>query len=1031
MEVFFVCSPGPDQYFAIPLLCLKLSGVFIHIFLYFTIFAFLNNALIMNYNRINNITGWLIFLIAFLVYYLTAERTASYWDCGEFISCSYHLMSPHPPGAPFFLLIGRMFSLFADPLHVAFMINLVSGLCSAFTSLFLFWSITTFAKRILQSEGNTTLSQTILIMGAGIVGSLAYTFTDSAWFNAVEAEVYAMSSFFTAFVFWAILKWEARSEEINSDRWLILIAYMMGLSIGVHLLNLLTIFALAFVVYFKKFPVTLKGVVATTAIAGAVTLTILIGIIPGLPSIAGSFEITFVNDFSLPFGSGIIFFSLLVIGAIIYGIYYSIKHQKRILNTGLICLTFILIGYASYGIIVIRSTYDPPIDMNDPDDIIHLVDYLKRKQYGDRPLFVGPTFATAGYYTTKRTSPVYRKGKDKYIAYDYDYELVYADKYKMLFPRIYSGQPNHIRAYRRWCNLPSGKPTMGDNLEFLFKYQIGHMYLRYFGWNFIGRESDVQDAGTLAFESDKDLPHTIKTNKARNRFFMLPFILGLAGLFFHFNRHKMDAWIVMLLFFFTGVAIVLYLNQPPVEPRERDYTFAGSFWAFSIWIGLGVLFLADLLKSVIRNDMVRNVLASIVCLVVPGILAAEGWDDHDRSNRFHSVDSARNMLSSCAPNAILFTGGDNDTYPLWYVQEVEGFRTDVRVCNLSLLNTYWYIEQMKKKAHKSEPLPIRLPLDRFIDGTNDGIGFRNEVPQPLDVQTVMDYILTDNPTFQEDRGGGKKVFIFPSNTLKLKVNKQALQNDPNVVAPEYKPYIVDEMVWSIRDGAIEKKEMIMMDIILNNQWKRPIYFASSVHPSDYMYLREYTQLEGLAYRLLPVKIGRAPNGWVNTDTMYNNMMNKFQWRELDNPKAYYNEWYYIFTTQERSMFQELADQLLQEGKKDKAKAALLYSLNVMPDKSLPYDEPIVGYVPLLIKVGEEKKAMEIINTMGPRLDDNIRYAIRHGVYQDIYTNVVIALQFENILRDEGKKEEAQKYHGLLEKYADEFEKAREVLGLNY
>ncbi|MGV3589373.1 MAG: protein O-mannosyl-transferase family, partial [Adhaeribacter sp.] len=637
-----------------------------------------------SYSRINNILGWLVFLIAAIVYGLTLEPTASFWDAGEFIACSYKLLVPHPPGAPFYLLVARIFSMFAgdNVLLVAPLINFLSGLVSAFTVLFLFWSITIMARKMLVGRTvEPTFGQTLLIMGSGAVGALAFTFSDSFWFSAVEAEVYGMSAFFSAFVFWAMLKWEGKAHEVSSGKWLILIAYMVGLSIGVHLLNLLAIPALAFIYYYRKTTKpSRKGTIYTFLISSFIIVVILWGIIPGLPSLAGSFEVFFINNIGLPFSSGIFIFLALFVGLIIYGFRYSFRHNNRFLNTALLSFVFILIGYSSYMIIPIRSAYDPTIDENDPENIVSFVSYLKREQYGDRPLLYGPQF-TAEVIDQEQGDPRYVKGKDKYEIVDYKIEPVYDPKDMSLLPRIYSNQPMHIQEYQKWVPIQQGrKPTMGENLSFMMKYQLGHMYWRYFLWNFVGRDSDVQNAGVLwPTESSQGLPERVAESKARNNFYMLPLLLGVLGLIYQIRKDKRDAFIVGLLFFFTGLAIALYLNQPPVEPRERDYTFAGSFFAFSIWIGLGVLGLADLLSKFIKSDVARAAAVTLLCLSVPIIMAAQGWDDHDRSDRYHSVDSAKNLLSSLAPNAIIFTNGDNDTFPLWYAQEVEGFRTDVRV----------------------------------------------------------------------------------------------------------------------------------------------------------------------------------------------------------------------------------------------------------------------------------------------------------------------------------------------------------------
>ena len=930
----------------------------------------------MTYNRINNLTGWLVFLIATFVYVSTMEPTASYWDCGEFISTSYKLMVPHPPGAPVFLLVGRFFSLFAsDPQHVAYCVNLVSALSSSFTVLFLFWSITMIAKKLAKNEnGGHSTAQMIAIMGAGVVGSLAYTFSDSAWFSAVEAEVYAMSSFFTAIVFWAILKWEAHSDEAASERWLIFIAYLVGLSIGVHLLNLTAIPALAFVYYFKKYDkIDLTGSFITLIISVLLLGVVMVGIIPGLPTIASKFELFFVNSMGMGFGSGVIAFMALLIGGLAYAIYYSQTTGKNLLNISLLALGFILIGYFSYGVIVIRSQFNPPIDMNDPENVMTFTSYLKREQYGDRPLLKGPNF-TAKPQEYKKTSPVYvpgkdAKGKDKYIITDYKTEVVYRSKDEVLFPRMYSSQPGHPEQYRSWMKFSkSHVPTFADNMSFMFTYQMGHMYWRYFLWNFAGRMGDEQDSSWLGpnnwFSLDE---HTaLYASKARNNFFLLPLIAGMIGFSYLITRDRKNGIIVTMLFLFTGLAIIVYLNQPPTEPRERDYTFAASFYAYSIWIGLAVLFLAETLeKYVLKNKLIAASFASVVLLVVPGIMGSQGWDDHDRSKRYYQIESAKNLLNSCAKNAILFTGGDNDTYPLWYAQEVEGVRTDVRVCNLSLLNTDWYIKQMTDKAYLSDSLPIGLSVDQYRQGTNDYLYLDREtfeqnkkatinLPIFLDLAKKKDKLITRIYD-------GQPLIFYPSANFVLPVDTAHVAS-LGIVPENLIPAITPRLAFSINDGGMDKRTYVILNMLVNNNWKRPIYFSTTLSPSDYIGMQRYMQLEGMAYRLLPVEIPGASEGWINTDLMLKNMM-KFEFTNLDDSTIFYDENYQRFTFNSKSQYFTLANQLMQERRDKEAKEAILYCFNKIKSPAIPYDHLNAYMVGQLFKLGEKdlayKYAMEI------------------------------------------------------------------------
>ncbi len=980
------------------------------------------------FNRINNLVGWLVFVVATLVYGLTIEPTASFWDAGEFIACSYKLLVPHPPGAPFFLLIGRIFSLFAgdDVLKVAPLINFLSGLMSSGTVLFLFWSITILARKLLvkTENGQPTTGQTVLILGSGLVGALAFAFSDSFWFSAVEAEVYAMSSFFTAFVFWAMLKWESQMDRETGDKWLILIAYMMGLSIGVHLLNLLAVPALAFIHYYKhnRGKTSTKGAVFTFVTSAIIIGIILWGIIPGLPSLAGRFEVFFINSIGLPFGSGIIIFMLLFLAAIVYGLYYSHRRGNQWLNTALLCFVFILIGYSSYLIIPIRSTYDPTIDENDPENIVSFVSYLKREQYGDRPLLYGPQF-TGEVIDQKEGEPRYIKGKDKYEIADYKIEPVYDPKDMALLPRIYSPQAQHIQEYKKWVDIQEGqKPTMGQNLSFLFNYQLGHMYWRYFLWNFVGRDSDVQQSGVLwPVERTDNLPARVANSKARNNFFMLPLILGLIGLFFQVRKDEKNAFIVGLLFFFTGIAIALYLNQPPIEPRERDYTFAGSFYAFCIWIGLGVIGLAALLEKVIRQDTLRAGLTTLLCLTVPAIMAAEGWDDHDRSDKYNTVDSAKNLLSSCAPNAILFTNGDNDTFPLWYAQEVEGFRTDVRVAVLSYLNTDWYLDQMKRRSYKSAPLPISLENENYRQGTNDYLPFmeKPQVKAGMDLKQFISLVKQNHPVLQVAAQTGKPFMSFPTKNFFLNVNKEAVIKS-GIVPKERENQVVEQMAWNVGKSALEKKHLAILDILATNDWKRPVYFSTTVSSSDFMNLQPYFQLEGLAYRILPVKNPDAEaEGFVAKDLMYENMLKKFYWRNLDNPRIFYDE---SFISQlppnTRDKFYRLANAYLASNNPAKAKEVMDYCFRVMPDKSIPYDYYTPQFIEPLAKVGERKQALEIMDKLEQRTTKALAYYSEQGSLFDreLQTNFITLQQLIFAARALGFTDRASKMEQTFMRY---------------
>lgn len=967
-----------------------------------------------NFQKINNISGWIIFAIATLVYILTIEPTASFWDAGEFIAVSYKLEVPHPPGAPLFLLIGRMFSFlaFGDVESVAFWINMVSVLSSGFTILFLFWSISLLGRKLFKITTNELPTrQIVLILGSSAIGALAYTFSDSFWFSAVEAEVYAMSSFFTAFVFWAILKWELIEDESQGNKWLILIAYMMGLSIGVHLLNLVTIPALALIYYFKNHRVSTWGVIATMATSGLIIIIIMVGIIPGLPSVAGSFEIFFVNNIGLPFGSGIIFFSLLLIGSLLFGIIYSIRKGKVILNTALLCLTFVIIGYSSYAIIVIRSNFDPPIDENDPENIVSFVSYLKREQYGSRPLLHGQYF-TADPVEQKEGSINYVKGKEEYEVADRRMEYVYDPAETTILPRIYSR--DHASSYQSWLDLQPGEvPNFADNLEFLFTYQLGEMYMRYFMWNFAGRESDVQHAGWLApWESAQDIPETIANNEGRNNFLMLPLILGLIGLIFQFKRDQHGFAVVAMLFFLTGAALVLYLNSPPVEPRERDYIYVGSYYAFAIWIGFGVMAVSELLGRWLKGKIAAPAVATVLCLAIPGIMAAEGWDDHDRSERYFSVDQAKNLLNSCAPNAILFTGGDNDTFPLWYAQEVEGFRTDVRVIVLTYLNTDWYIEQMTRRAYESEPLPFSLTKEDYRQGgPNDYLPVieNPNIQGAINLEQYMKLVRENHQAIQMPTQSGGYLNSVPSKSLFLNIDTTEVIAS-GLIPEELEDQVTDQMVLTLKNRAIYKNDLMILDLLANNNWERPIYFNNTSLQNVNIDFQKYVVQEGATYRVLPIENPDPNNEMVDTETMYTNVMDNFYWRELDNPDVYYSIDYRKAVVNHRAYLNSLASTLLEEGKDEKAREVLLKSLEVMPDTSILYDYTTAQSVEYLFEVGEDEIATEIAQILGVRADEELTYFANNNIFggYEVQVNMLILNQLTRALKVAGKNEMAQK-----------------------
>ncbi len=972
----------------------------------------------MNFQKTNNITGWIVFTIALAVYWLTMEETASYWDCGEFIAVSYKLEVPHPPGAPFFLLIGRMFSFlsFGDVTKVAYWINFVSVLSSAFTILFLFWSIVLFGRKLLKiTKPEELASNTLLLMGAGAVGALAYTFSDSFWFSAVEAEVYAMSSFFTAFVVWAMLKWDVIEDEAKANRWLILIFYMIGLSIGVHLLNLVTLPALGLIFYFKKYKPTPWGIVATLLISGFLILFINDLIIPGLPTVAGNFEIFFVNSLRLPFGSGVIVFSSLIIGALVYGIYFSQKNKKPILNTLLLSSAFILIGYASYAVVVIRSNYHTPINENDPKDIMSFVSYLKREQYGSRPLLYGEYF-TAQPIGLKEGAPNYKKGKDRYEIRDRETAYDYNPKDMTILPRIYSRDPAQQQRYRELLGLREGeKPTFSDNIGFMFSHQIGWMYARYFMWNFAGRESDEIGANWIRpTDWFEEVPEAL-SNKARNNFFMIPFVLGLIGMFVQLVNDQKNTAVVGLLFILTGVALVAYLNGPASEPRERDYIYAASYYAYCFWIGFAVIGIAQALLKITKNLKTASIAAILICSSAPAIMASEGWDDHDRSDRYFSVDSAVNYLESCAPNAVLFTGGDNDTFPLWYAQEVEGTRTDMRVIVLSYYNTDWYIEQSMNKHYESMPLPYTLTLNQYRQGgPNDYLPYEDLSIKAMDLQQYIGLLSKDYKGLRLYPSAN----VVPTKDIVLNVDVEKVKS-MGIIPEGMDSLVVPQMLLRVKGNALEKKDLALLDLLLTNNWERPLYVNNTSLAQFNIDLNPYVVVEGNTYRILPVFNSNPRTKLVNTKVAYDNMLKKFQFRGLDDSTAYFTQDYRNFVLNHRGAFNELADALLEEGDKAKAREVVLYSLAKMPHASIPYDVSNARNVEMLFELGEKEKALELANILGKQMDEMADYHLRRRNYgSDLYNSVVVLGELQRVLYRYGEAELAKKYEDTYQQYAD-------------
>ena len=1094
----------------------------------------------MDYKKLNILTGWITFGIAAIVYLLTIEPTASFWDCGEFIASAYKLEVGHPPGAPFFMLVGRIFSMFAPLQYVPTAINVMSALCSAATIGFLFWTITAFARKLLKKPAEEmSLGDKIAVLGSGLIGGLAYTFSDSFWFSAVEGEVYAMSSMFTAMVFWAIMKYDEKAEEQHSTRWIILIAYLVGLSIGVHLLNLLAIPAIALVYYFRNFQVTRKGLIYTLVISVLILGVIQSVIIPGTFGLAGKFELLFVNAFGLPFFSGLTFYILLLAGAIAYGLYYTHKKGKAVWNTVILSFAVILIGYSTFAMIMIRSSANPPMDENNPEDVFSLMRYLNREQYGDRPLLYGqywmapldsqdpkldgdPVYMKAyvvkegarelqsfqSMYDAERymekTGKSNLEVEKRYVISDPKKDAVYNydDRFCSVFPRMYSPQQNHIDEYKRWSDFEGkpirvasnqgskilNKPTMGENLKFFTRYQLDWMYWRYFFWNFAGRQNDIQGHGNIIhgnwltgldfidaerLDNQEKLPAFIKENKAYNHYFLLPFILGIIGLVFQFTRDLKQWSVVALLFGLTGIAIVIYLNQYPIQPRERDYAYVGSFYAFAIWIGLAVLALYEVgknfkikdlkkvamygagagvvfflfeslgggghalsysmfyitavglgmcvlsiaLSGVLKNHKSLALFGLLICIPVPLIMGMENWDDHSRAKRRTGVDFAKNYLDSCEPNAILFTNGDNDTFPLWYVQEVEGYRTDVRVVNLSLLNTDWYIDQMRRKAYDSDPVPFSMEEWMYRQGTRDIVlldDSRNKSGRYINLKQAIDFVKDDNNKIQVSTK--ERMHYIPTKTFRIPVNKQkALEN--GVVAPEDSALIADGIEWKLNRNYILKNSLMVLDLLANNNWERPIYFAVTTGSDAYLGLQNYFQLEGLAYRLVPIKSTnsgvRGVRGRIAEDIMYDNMMNDFQWGNVEEEDLYMDENNLRMATNLRLQFSNLADAFINKGELKTAKEVLDECLRVMPEKNVPYTRIMMPILESYYEVGDQTSAEELGEKLFDIHEDELEYYLsltpesQQKMMQEMRITYAVANRLVQVTKRFGDQERAK------------------------
>ena len=1102
------------------------------------------------FKLIDTLMGWIAFAIAAFVYCSTIEPTASFWDCPEFITTAFKLEVGHPPGAPFFMLTGNLFSQFTDdPTKVAMMVNIMSAMLSAACIMFLFWSISHLTRKLVGENGQIkTWGQGLTVELAAMTGAMAYTFSDTFWYSAVEGEVYAYSSLFTAVVFWLILKWEDNADKPGADRWLILIAYLTGLSIGVHLLNLLCLPALVLVWYYKRNTnPNVKG--SLMALLGSFVLVavVLYGIVPGIVKVGGWFELLFVNKLDQPFNTGLIMYLLVLIATVLWAIWESTKQKSRLrmnlsfiasigmlgipfyghgissvvigvvamvvlyfvlnyakdgihwvsarlMNTTLLCLLMIMIGYSSYAVIVIRSEANPPMDQNSPEDVFTLGSYLARDQYGDSPLLYGQPYSSpvkmevkGQYYVPAYTegAPQYQRVEkktedepDRYEIIDYKKKYIYA--YNMLFPRMHSDR--HKNNYEEWMGGIEGKnvtinhlgerktikvPTMWENLYFFYSYQVNFMYWRYFMWNFAGRQNDIQGHGeyehgnwitgipfldNMRLGDQSKLPTELRENKGRNVFYCLPLLLGIIGLIWQVNKRASTKegmvdegvkqfWVVFFLFFMTGLAIVLYLNQTPVQPRERDYAYAGSFYAFAIWIGLGVAAISDLLnKFVFKKHDTMGAVMSGLCLLVPVQMASQTWDDHDRSGRYTCRDFGQNYLMSLdegkAP--IIFTNGDNDTFPLWYCQETEGFRTDARVCNLSYLQTDWYIDQMKRPAYDSPAVPITWKRLQYVTGTREGISVRpgeleraieilKDDPQamrellgenPYELSNIIDkWILNDDEVLQ----------CFPTDSVVITIDKEAVRRSGMMIAGDSIPDVMHISLKGKR--AVYKNEMMIYEMLCRTNWERPMYVACTVGSDNYGSLGNNFVREGLADRITPFNT-KESGMTMDTERMYDNLMNKFRFGGLDNPEIYLDETVLRMCYTHRRLFATLAMQLMREGKEEKALEVVRYAKEVIPAETVShnYMSGSMDLARVWLMHGEKQEAEGIVTdiatnaceyldwyaTLNPRVQQSCAQDILYNVYQ--LSNAVEILESAESANLKEMEEKLQAYHIMFSGY---------------
>ncbi|WP_299312359.1 DUF2723 domain-containing protein [uncultured Aquimarina sp.] len=1061
-----------------------------------------------NFKKWNQILGWVVFTIALLVYYLTVEPTASFWDAGEYIATSSKLQVGHPPGAPLFQMIGAFASIFAsDPTNIAFVVNMTSAFASAFAILFMFWSITILVQKLIIKDEEFTQAKALATLGSGIVGSLAFAFTDSFWFNAVEAEVYAMATCILSILFYLGLLWERDMHNPRGNRWLILIAFIAGLSFGIHFMGLLSIPAIGLLYYFKNYKVTLKNFITANIVVVAILLFIFKLLLPSTLKLFGWFEVKFVNSLGMPFNSGTIFLGLVIAAAFYFILKQTRKKGYPLINSAILCVLFIFIGFSCWIMLPIRANAGTVINENNPNNARELLAYYNLEQYPETHLFYGPQF-TEIYAGLDEENP-YEDDKPKYEKnlktgkYDIvnDWENARQnidDAQKAFLPRMWSTEhisnymdftgpikftikPEYqdeselleavtqfrreyavgkldnddynkfLRSFGDYLNVE--KPSFKSNIQYLLEYQMGYMYWRYFMWNFVGRQDDNQGKYTdlegnwlsgikfideMHLGSQDNLPTDVTKNKARNTYYFLPLLLGLIGFVFQMQRDKKNFWILLVFFLFTGLALKIYLNERPFEPRERDYALVGSFYVFAIWIGFGVYALFDILKNSLKPKLLAPIITVICLLAVPVLLAAQNWDDHNRSNRYTAQAMAKMYLQSCQKDAILFTIGDNDTFALWYAQDIEEYRTDVRTVNTSLFATDWYIDQMKRAAYDGKPIPSQLTHDFYRFGSNDAIYYKPVTNDTMLIKNWMRWIETDDPRTKGDLQNGKQVNTFPTKHIRIPVDKEAVLRN-GIVQQKDADLIVPYIDIHLKGDLLFKNRLLMLDMIANNNWERPIYFTGgSFGDDDYLWMKDYLQLDGVTYKLVPIRTPidkRNPYdmGRIDTDVMYKNVTS-WNWGNSENPNIYHDPETRKNAITYRSNLARLVEALITEGKKKKAKEILDLGMEKMPIEYYEYYTLLEPYVSGYYEIGEKEKARELWNKIAKKYQEQLTYfgsLTLENQYQyasEIVSNVeryrsVVDLLLINQDRDmiEEKAEEFNRYLRLFTRLYSEDE----------